>query len=97
MEGLSRKIIGKTTILDSEGDNIVVNVQLSGCGVIVATAGTKPGTPFAVSSAQAYRVGPPPELSSDEYATAVDEVMQLGAVDSTERTADQTEIALFWE
>lgn len=31
-----------------------------------------------------------------EYAVAFDEVKRLGAVDSLERTADQTEIALFW-
>lgn len=38
----------------------------------------------------------PPGLASAEYAAALDEVKRLGRVDSTERTAEQTEIARFW-
>jgi len=38
----------------------------------------------------------PPALDSVEYAAAVDQVMRLGRVDSSERTAGQTEIAVFW-
>lgn len=52
--------------------------------------------PFVIPSAAGYRVGPPPELTSAEYAQAVNEVMRLGGLDSAERTADQTDIALFW-
>lgn len=52
--------------------------------------------PVAVESAEQYRPDPPPDLSSEAYAQAVDEVLRLGRVDSSERTADQTEIALFW-
>ncbi len=52
--------------------------------------------PFAVESVAAYRPIAPPDLSSTDYASAVDEVMRLGRVDSTERTADQTAIAVFW-
>ncbi|MHB0961457.1 MAG: dockerin type I domain-containing protein [Pirellulaceae bacterium] len=52
--------------------------------------------PLAVADITAYRPEAPPELTSAEYAEAVDEVMRMGRVDSTERTADQSEIALFW-
>ncbi len=53
-------------------------------------------TPFAMSSPDQFRAPPPPELDSPEYAEAVDEVMQLGGFGSTLRTAEETEIALFW-
>jgi hypothetical protein len=39
--------------------------------------------------------GPPP-LTSEEYATALNEVRVLGADDSSVRTDEQTEIARFW-
>ncbi|MFO0819075.1 MAG: phosphatase PAP2 family protein [Pirellulales bacterium] len=53
-------------------------------------------TPFAVSDPADYLPDPPPDLASVEYATAVDEVMRLGEYSSSERTEDQTEIALYW-
>jgi hypothetical protein len=52
--------------------------------------------PFAISSGSSYRPVAPPELTTVEYATAVDQVMRLGRLESTERTQEQTEIALFW-
>jgi membrane-associated phospholipid phosphatase len=52
--------------------------------------------PFAITSVEALRPGPPPTLDSQSYAEAVDQVMRLGGLASTERTAEQTEIALFW-
>ncbi|MCA9128676.1 MAG: phosphatase PAP2 family protein [Planctomycetales bacterium] len=52
--------------------------------------------PFAIPSGDAFRPPAPPDLTSEEYATAVDEVMRLGSLASTERTSDQTEIAVFW-
>lgn len=51
---------------------------------------------FALDGLGAFRVAPPPSLDSSEYAAAVDEVMRLGELDSTERTLDQTESAKFW-
>ena len=53
-------------------------------------------SPFAVPFGHPFRPGGPPALTSPEYAAAFDEVKRLGRVDSTERTADQTEAALFW-
>ena len=52
--------------------------------------------PFVIDDPLDYRAPAPPTLTSAEYATAVDEVLRLGSKDSTERTADQTEIAQFW-
>jgi len=52
--------------------------------------------PLAVQDVLEFRPGPPPDLSTSDYAAAVDEVMRLGRFDSSERTAEQTEIALFW-
>ena len=52
--------------------------------------------PFALTSASEFRSAPPPALDSPEYAAAVDQVMQNGGFQSNQRTAEQTEIALFW-
>ena len=52
--------------------------------------------PFALNSGNEFRPAPAPSLESAEYAAAVDEVMHLGSFQSTERTPEQTEIALFW-
>jgi hypothetical protein len=53
-------------------------------------------TPFAMTSGSQFRGDGPPALDSAEYATAFNETKTLGRVDSTVRTADQTEIAQFW-
>lgn len=53
-------------------------------------------TPFAMTSDVQFRPPPPPELTSDAYAAAVNQVKDLGRFDSTVRTAEQTQIALFW-
>ncbi len=52
--------------------------------------------PFAIESGSQFRPEPPPSLASAEYAEAVDQVMRLGGYSSTERTPEQTQIALFW-
>jgi hypothetical protein len=53
-------------------------------------------TPWCLKSGSQLRLPAPPPLTSLEYAAAFDEVKRLGAADSAERTADQSEIALFW-
>jgi membrane-associated phospholipid phosphatase len=53
-------------------------------------------TPFAMSSGAQFRPDAPPALDSAEYATAFNEVFELGRNTSATRTADQTEIARFW-
>ncbi|HND51421.1 MAG TPA: vanadium-dependent haloperoxidase, partial [Pirellulaceae bacterium] len=52
--------------------------------------------PFAMTDGAQFRPPAPPSLDSAEYAANVDEVQRLGGFNSVERTADQTEIALFW-
>ena len=52
--------------------------------------------PFAIESASQFRLPPPPQLETDEYASALEEVREIGAVDSKTRTPEQTEIAEFW-
>jgi hypothetical protein len=53
--------------------------------------------PFLMSSNDQFRPGPPPALSSAEYAAAYNEVKEIGAFNSATRTVDQTNSALFWD
>lgn len=53
-------------------------------------------TPFAVQSSQQFRPGPPPALTSQEYADAFNEVKTLGVATGSTRTADQTLVAELW-
>ena len=53
-------------------------------------------TPFALKQADEFRPGPPPALTSDLYTKVFNEVKDLGIIDSTTRTADQTQIGEFW-
>jgi membrane-associated phospholipid phosphatase len=52
--------------------------------------------PFALTSGAQFRPSGPPALTSTQYAAALEEVKQLGAATSSERTPEQTEMALFW-
>jgi len=54
-------------------------------------------TPFVMTSGDQFRAGPPPALTSAEYAAAVNEVREIGSAISATRTADQTAAALFWD
>jgi membrane-associated phospholipid phosphatase len=53
-------------------------------------------TPFALTSGSQFRPAAPPTLDSADYATAFNEVKDLGRADSTTRTAEETQIARFW-
>jgi PAP2 superfamily/RTX calcium-binding nonapeptide repeat (4 copies) len=53
-------------------------------------------TPFAMTSGSQFSPDNIPALASAEYAAAFDEVKELGSATSATRTADQTNIALFW-
>ncbi len=53
-------------------------------------------TPFGMLDPEVFQVAPPPRMNSAAYTAAYNEVKSLGAIDSTTRTADQTEIGLFW-
>ena len=53
--------------------------------------------PWLMASPAQFRPGPPPDLTSESWARDYDEVKSLGEKNSTHRTAEQTEIARFWE
>lgn len=53
-------------------------------------------TPWAMTSGDQFRIDQIPELNSEEYTAAFNEVKDLGDINSTTRTEDQTAIALFW-
>jgi hypothetical protein len=53
-------------------------------------------SPFVLESGGQFRPAPPPALTSQEYASALNEVKSLGSATSTTRTADQTVIGKFW-
>ena len=53
-------------------------------------------TPFGIPSASDFLLGPPPALTSNEYAKAYNEVMSVGGIDSTERPQDRSDVALFY-
>ncbi len=52
--------------------------------------------PFALESANQFRPGGPPKLTSDRYADAFDQVKSLGIAGSTTATADQALTGRFW-
>jgi hypothetical protein len=53
-------------------------------------------TPFTLKSVDQFAAKGRPALASGEFARDLDEVKRLGGRHSTERTADQTAVALFW-
>lgn len=53
-------------------------------------------TPFGLNSGSQFRPDGPPPLDSNEYATAFNEVKEVGSATSITRTAEQSEIARFW-
>jgi PAP2 superfamily len=74
--------------------NLPVSTALS-----VAGAGYKQLSeqmPWAITSPSAFRPGPPPAITSPEYARDFNETKAMGSVTSALRTTDQTDNALFW-
>lgn len=53
--------------------------------------------PWLMTTPDQVRPGPPPRLDSETWTRDFAEVKALGAKSSTRRTAEQTEIARFWE
>lgn len=52
--------------------------------------------PFMLRSPDQFRPGAPKKLTSRTYARDFDEVKLMGSLDSTRRSAEQTDIARFW-
>jgi len=53
--------------------------------------------PWLMTSASQLRPGPPPALSSERWARDFNEIKALGGAGSTQRSAEQTATARFWE
>ncbi|MEM1053687.1 MAG: vanadium-dependent haloperoxidase, partial [Pseudomonadota bacterium] len=53
--------------------------------------------PWTMTSSSQFRVPDFPDVKSPEFAEQFELTRTLGGKDSTKRTADQAEIALFWE
>lgn len=53
-------------------------------------------TPWTLHEGDQFRPDAPPALTSQEYTDAFNEVKALGAINSTVRTPEQTDIARFW-
>jgi len=53
-------------------------------------------TPFTLDAASQFRPNGPDPLGSRAYARDLNEVEELGRLDSQSRTAEQTEVARFW-
>jgi membrane-associated phospholipid phosphatase len=51
---------------------------------------------WATLSGDQFRPAGPPDLTSEAYAAALNEVKEYGRIDSTLRTADQTETVFYW-
>ncbi len=93
----------------NDGSADVVNYQYNPLGTIGAfqSDSNAPVAPpwgtgwgqvdtFAISSAQDFLPVTTPSITSAQYAASYNEVQSLGAVDSTTRTAEQTEVGIFW-
>jgi hypothetical protein len=52
--------------------------------------------PWVLTSADQFRPGPPPALSSAEWARDYNEVKSLGGTKTTARTPEQSEAVTFW-
>ncbi len=52
--------------------------------------------PWTLKSSSQFRPGPPPLLTSAQYAADLNELKAIGARNSTTRTPEQTAVAFFW-
>jgi hypothetical protein len=60
-------------------------------------AGEGNARPFLLAANDQFDPGPPPSLSSPTYLTALAEVRAYGSATSTVRSAQETDVARFWE
>src|SRR5262245_29218081 len=52
--------------------------------------------PWVMTSGSQFRPAPPPALTSETWTADLNEIRELGRIDSTKRTAEQTAIGRFW-
>jgi hypothetical protein len=53
-------------------------------------------TPWVMTSGSQFRPAAPPALTSETWTADVNEIREVGRIDSSERTAEQTTIGRFW-
>jgi hypothetical protein len=53
-------------------------------------------TPFIIPSVASFRTSGPPSFGGSRYGDELNEVQQIGGINSSIRTADQSEVAAFW-
>jgi hypothetical protein len=53
-------------------------------------------TPWVMTSGAQFRPAAPPALTSETWTTDVNEIRELGRIDSAKRTPEQTTIGRFW-
>jgi hypothetical protein len=53
-------------------------------------------TPFGIPDVHAYLLPPPPDLTSNLYAKAYNEVKQVGSLTSTDRPVDRANVAVYY-
>jgi hypothetical protein len=88
------------------GDGRAANVPYtpgSGPGAWIPTSPAPPAAvwlsqmrPFAIESPSQFRPEPPPGLDSDEWADDYNEVKTMGALNSSERTPEETTLGRFF-
>jgi hypothetical protein len=61
---------------------------------INSTVGTV--TPWVMASSSQFRPSPPPALNSDVWTRDLNEIREVGGLNSTKRTPEQTTIGRFW-
>jgi hypothetical protein len=87
---------------DGRGNNVPYVQQPPGWGVYEPTGPVVLGTtlaqvrPLVLNSPSQFRPNGPPQLTSRRYARDLTEVAEFGRVDSSQRSEEQTGIALFW-
>lgn len=60
-------------------------------------AGWAAAQPFLLASPDQFRSPPPPEINSEEYTKAFNEVKEYGRHESEVRTKDQAHLAMWWK
>ncbi|MEM7513849.1 MAG: vanadium-dependent haloperoxidase, partial [Bacteroidota bacterium] len=60
-------------------------------------AGWAKAKPFLLPSQDHFRSPPPPDIQSEAYLTAFNEVKEYGGAESQSRSADQAHLAMWWK
>ncbi|TWU64463.1 PAP2 superfamily protein [Crateriforma conspicua] len=101
--------IGQTVIANRANDGFNTNVQYQPTGAVghwqpdPINSSQQAWGPnwgdvqtFCLPSVEPFLPAAPPAITSQQYASAFNEVKSLGSVNSSERTQEQTDIGKFW-